>query len=148
MSRPLLTFALLLALASGDALAQRVYWEPGAGSLAYNQVSQLQLVFENCQPDGDPKIPSVNGLEMQYTGSGSTFSMENMNVTRRAMLNYAVRPTKRPEASIPAFDVETDKGTKHVAAATFAIGNATVGQSAIPLEMTVIAKLTPADDAF
>ncbi|MGA2445952.1 MAG: BatD family protein [Opitutaceae bacterium] len=148
MSRPLLTFALLLALASGDALAQRVYWEPGAGSLAYNQVSQLQLVFENCQPDGDPKIPSVNGLEMQYTGNGSTFSMENMNVTRRAMLNYAVRPTKRPEASIPAFDVETDKGTKHVAAATFAIGNATVGQSAIPLEMAVIAKLTPADGAF
>ena len=148
MFRPLLTFSLLLALVPGAALAQRVYWEPGAGSLAYNQVSPLQLVFENCQPEGDPKLPSVGGLEMQYTGSSSTFSMENMNVTRRASLAYAVRPTKRPEVSIPAFDVETDKGTKRVAVATFAIGNATVGQSAVPLETAVITKLTPAGGAF
>ena len=148
MFRPLSTLSLLLALVPGAALAQRVSWEPGAGSLAYNQVSQLQLVFENCQPDGDPKIPSVDGLEMQYTGTSSTFSMENMNVTRRASLAYAVRPTKRPEVSIPAFDVETDKGTQHVAAATFAIGNATVGQSAIPLETAVVTKLTPAGGAF
>ena len=71
-----------------------------------------------------------------------------MKVTRRASLAYAVRPTRRPEVSIPAFDVETDKGTQHVAAATFAIGNATVGQSAIPLETAVITKLTPAGGAF
>jgi tetratricopeptide (TPR) repeat protein len=148
MFRPLLTLSLLLALVPGTALAQRVSWEPGAGSLAYNQVSQLQLVFENCQPEGDPKIPSVDGLEMQYTGTSSTFSMENMKVTRRASLAYAVRPTRRPEVSIPAFDVETDKGTQHVAAATFAIGNATVGQSAIPLETAVVTMLTPADGAF
>jgi tetratricopeptide (TPR) repeat protein len=148
MFRPLRTLSLLLALVPGAALAQRVYWEPGAGSLAYNQVSQLQLVFENCQPEGDPKLPSVGGLEMQYTGTSSTFSMVNMNVTRRASLAYAVRPTTRPEVSIPAFDVETDKGTKRVAAATFAIGNATVGQSAIPLETAVITKLTPAGGAF
>jgi hypothetical protein len=148
MFRPLLTLSLLLALVPGAALAQRVYWEPGAGSLAYNQASPLQLVFENCQPEGDPKIPSVDGLEMQYTGSGSTISMENLSVTRHAMLNYAVRPTKRPEVTIPAFDVETNKGTKHVAAATFAIGNATVGQSAIPLETAVVAHLAPADGEF
>ena len=148
MFRPLLTLSLLLALVPGTALAQRVYWEPGAGSLAYNQASPLQLVFENCQPDGDPKLPSVDGLEMQYTGSSSTFSMENLNVTRHAMLNYAVRPTKRPEVSIPAFDVETNKGTKHVTAATFAIGNATVGQSAIPLETAVVAHLAPVGGEF
>ncbi|MDD2764452.1 MAG: BatD family protein [Opitutaceae bacterium] len=143
-----LTLMLLLALAPGAALAQRVYWEPNAGSLAYNQVSQLQLVFENCQPDGDPPIPSVGGLEMQYTGSGSTFSMENLHVTRRVMLNYAVRPTRRPEVRVPAFDVATDKGTQHVAAATFAIGNATVGQTAIPLETAAGARLAPAGGAF
>ncbi|MFA5056633.1 MAG: BatD family protein [Opitutaceae bacterium] len=146
MFRLILTF--LLALAPGAALAQRVYWEPGAGSLAYNQVTQLQLVFENCQPDGDPQIPAVGGLEMQSTGSASTFSMENLHVTRRVMLNYAVRPTKRPEVSIPAFDVATDQGTQHVAAATFAIGNATVGQTAIRLETAAGARLTPAGGAF
>ncbi|HUL53550.1 MAG TPA: BatD family protein [Opitutaceae bacterium] len=149
MRRPLLLPLLLaLALPPGAALAQRVYWEPGAGSLAFNQASPLQLVFENCEPDGDPQIPSVDGLELQFTGSGSTFSMENMSITRRHILNFAARPTKRPEVRIPAFAVATDKGTKPVAAATFAIGNATVGQSTVPLETAVRARLTPADGAF
>ena len=147
-SRFFLLLALLTVLFAGTALAERVYWEPGAGSLAYGQPSQLQLIFENCEPEGDPQLPAVDGLEMQFTGSGSTFSMENMNVTRRRLLSFAARPTKRPEVHIPSFTVETNKGTQRVAAATFAIGNATVGKTAIPLETAVTASLTPATGAF
>ena len=148
MFRLIPSILFLLALSFGAAAAQRVYWEPNAGSLAYNQASPLQLVFENCEPDGDPKLPSVEGLELQFTGSGSTFAMENMSVTRKHVFNFDARPTKRPEVRIPAFDVETDKGAQHVAAATFAIGNATVGQTSIPLETAAKASLTPADGAF
>jgi tetratricopeptide (TPR) repeat protein len=148
MFRSTVTLSLALALAAGTAQAQRVYWEPGAGSLAFNQVSQLQLVFENCEPDGDPKLPAVDGLEMQFTGTASSFSMENMNVTRKQILSFAVRPTKRPEVRIPAFAVATDKGAQHVAAATYAIGNATVGQTVIPLETAVQTRIAPADGAF
>jgi len=148
MPRRFLTLPLLLALTLGLARAQRVYWEPGAGSLAFNQVSQLQLVFENCTPDSDPKPPAVDGLEMQFTGTASSFSMENMNVTRKQIYSFAVRPTKRPEVRIPAFDVATDKGTQRVAAAVYAIGNATVGQSAVPLEQVVKTRITPASGEF
>ena len=74
--------------------------------------------------------------------------MENMSVTRKHILNFDARPTKRPEVRIPAFDIETDKGAQHVAAATFAVGNATVGQTAIPLETAAKAGLTPAEGEF
>jgi len=148
MPRRLLLLPLLLTLLLGTARAQRVYWEPGAGSLAFNQVSQLQLVFENCTPDSDPKPPAIDGLEMQFTGTASSFSMENMNVTRKQIYSFAVRPTKRPEVRIPAFDVATDKGTQRVAAAAYAIGNATVGQSAVPLEQVVKTRITPAGGEF
>ena len=143
-----LTLVFLALLARAPALAQRVYWEPGSGSLAFEQASQLQLVFENCAPQGTPQLPAVDGLELEYAGSGSSFAMENMRVTRKALLTFVARPTKRPQVTIPAFDVETDKGQAHVAAATFAIGSATVGQSAIPLETAAQARLTPADGAF
>ena len=148
LSRSTLLLSLLLALTAAVAFAERVYWEPGAGSLAFNQVSPLQLVFENCAPEGDPKLPAVTGLELQSTGTSSTFAMENMSVTRRQIFNFAARPTRRPEVRIPAFDVETDKGTQHVAAVTFAIGNATVGQSAIPLETAAVARLSPTEGSY
>ena len=145
-----LTIALLLltTLSLATARAQRVYWEPGAGSLAFEQASQLQLVFENCAPPGTPQLPEVDGLDLQYAGSGSSFAMENMRVTRKSLLTYVVRPSRRPEVRIPAFDVETDKGPQHVAAVTFAIGNATVAGSAIPLDTAAQARLTPTDGAF
>ena len=139
---------IVLTLSCATASAQRVYWEPNAGSLAFEQASPLQLVFENCEPTGDPKLPSVDGLELAYTGSSSAFSMINMSVTRKHMLGFDARPTKRPEVRIPAFDVATDKGAQHVAAATFAVGNATVGQTAIPLETAATSRLTPADGEF
>jgi BatD DUF11 like domain len=139
---------MLLMLPCAIAAESRVYWEPNAGSLAYGQASPLQLVFENCEPDGDPKLPSVDGLELQFTGSASSFAMENMSVTRKHLFNLDARPTKRPEVRIPAFDIETDKGVRHVAAATFAVGNATIGRTAIPLETAASASLAPAEGEF
>ena len=130
------------------ASAQRIYWEPNAGSLAFEQISPLQLVFENCAPKGDPALPALDGLELQFTISEQNVEMVNRRVTRRNIFNFDARPTKRPEVSIPAFDVETDKGTMHVEPATFAVGNATIGRTAVPLETAASARLAPADGAF
>ncbi len=144
-----LRFSLILwALSCAVASAQRVSWEPNAGSLAFEQDSPLQLVFENCEPEGAPKLPAVNGLELHPAGTSSTFSMVNMSVSRKHFFNFEARPTKRPEVQIPAFDIETDKGTQHVAAATFAVGNATVGRTTIPLETAATSRLEPASGAF
>ncbi|HTX65668.1 MAG TPA: BatD family protein [Opitutaceae bacterium] len=149
MLRRLLLLPVLLAAAAGPARAQRVYWEPGAGSLAFNQASQLQLVFENCTPENEPpKPPAVDGLELQFAGTGSSFSMENMNVTRKQIYTFMVRPTKRPEVRIPAFEIATDKGPQKVDAAVYAIGNATVGQTAVPLESAAKTRLTPVSGEF
>jgi len=138
----------LLMLSCAVASPQRVYWEPNAGSLAYEQASPLQLVFENCEPEGDPKLPSLDGLELLFTGTGSSIVMENLSMTRKHVRNFDARPTKRSAVHIPAFDVETDKGVQHVTAATFAVGNATVGQTSIPFETAAKGSLTPADGEF
>jgi tetratricopeptide (TPR) repeat protein len=148
MSHCIRSSLVFWTLSCAVASAQRVYWEPNAGSLAFEQTSTLQLVFENCAPEGDPKLPSLDGLDLQFTISESSFAMVNMSVTRKRILNFDARPTKRPEVRIPAFDVATDKGAQHVEAATFAIGNATVGRTAIPLETAASARLTPAEGAF
>src|SRR6478735_5515898 len=55
---------ILLAIAPLSALAQSVRWDPPGGSLGFNQVGQLALVFEDCEPDGEPKLPSVDGLQV------------------------------------------------------------------------------------
>ena len=148
MSRFILSSLFLLTLSCAASPAQRVYWEPNAGSLAFEQASPLQLVFENCAPDGDPKLPPLDGLELVSTGSESSYAMVNMSVTRKRIFNFDARPTRRPEVRIPAFDVPTDKGVQHVAAATFAIGNATVGHTAIPLETAAKCSLEPAAGEF
>src|SRR5664280_827675 len=43
---------------------------------------------------------------------------------------------------------DSNKGVQHVAAATFAVGNVTVGQTSIPLETAAKASLTPAGGEF
>jgi tetratricopeptide (TPR) repeat protein len=139
---------VLLLLSCAVASAQRVYWEPNAGSLAFGQASPLQLVFENCEPDGDLKLPAPDGLELQFTGTSSNFVMENMNMTRKNIRNFDARPTRRSAVRIPEFDIETNKGVQHVAAAAFAVGNATVGRTDIPFETAAKGSLAPADGEF
>lgn len=140
---PLLFFAsLLLALIAGTTLrAQTVRWEPGAGQLGYNQVSELALVFEECEPDGTPQLPQVDGLVFGRPSQSSETSMVNFKVSRRFTLSYPVRPSKRSTLTIPAFTVQTDQGALRVAAATYSVGDATVGSSGLSVSDISSAKL-------
>ncbi len=128
--------------------AQSVRWEPPGGQLGFNQVSDLALVFENCEPDGDPALPRVDGLQFGRPSQSSEMNMVNMSITRRFSLVYPVRPAKRASLAIPAFEVKTDKGTMTVKAATFTVGDATVGNSGLAVNDVANAKITPLKDTF
>ncbi len=145
-----LALLLLLGLALGQTLgrAQTVRWEPPGGQLGFNQVSDLALVFTDCEPDGDPALPKIDGLQLGRPSQSSEMNMVNMTVTRRFSLVFPVRPGKRSTISIPAFEVKTDKGAITVKAATFTVGDATVGNSGLSVNDVAVAKVTATKDSF
>jgi len=146
---PLFSFAsLLLALIAGTTLrAQSVRWEPASGQLGFNQVNELSLVFQDCEPDGTPQLPQVDGLVFGGPPSSSqnrSFSMINGKVenTVTFTLTYPVRPAKRSNLTIPPFSVQTDKGTLRVASVSFSVGDATVGGSGLSMSDISSARLS------
>ncbi len=140
----------LIFLGAGAAFAQSVHWDPPGGQLGFNQVSQLSLVFENCEPDGNVGLPRVDGLQFGNNPSRSTnVEMENFtNIKRTYTLGFPVRPTQRNNISIPAFDVKTDKGSIRVPGASFTVGEATVGNTGIAIDDVASAKLTVPQESF
>lgn len=128
--------ALLVALALLPlaAFAQSVRWEPASGQLGFNQVTPLALVFEDCEPEEEPNLPRIDGLNFvgQPSRSSET-SMVNFKTTRRFSLIYPTRPTTRNPLTIPEFTVKTDKGALRVAAARFTVGDAPVGNSGLSI---------------
>lgn len=120
------TTLIFFALAA-SLLGQTARWEPSGGSLAFGQTSQLQLVFDGCAPKGQPSLPAADGLSLQYAGKSSSTSIVNGTVSRSETLAYAVRPTRKTGVSIPEFSIDTDKGRITVPAASYSVGEATVG---------------------
>jgi len=147
--RLLLCLPLILAVTLS---AQSVRWEPAGGTLAMNQVSDLTLIFDQCEPKGDVTLPTVDGLD---TGSPSrseqnSFSIINGNASRTltVSLTYQIRPTTKQTITIPSFEVATTKGKVRVPSATFDIGEATVGQSNLSLDAVALSKFTTPDEVW
>ena len=144
-----LSFLVLLAaafFASTHAHAQTVRWSPGAGTLAFNQLSELSLVFEDCEPSGTVTPPAVPTLTFSppNRSESTSFTVINGKATRSRTITYTyrVRPTDRTPVTIPAFQIDTDKGRQPVASASFQIGDATVGQSGLSLENIAKSRFT------
>ncbi len=136
--------ALLLALgAMTSAFAQTARWQPDRGTLGLGQASEIQLVFENCSPSGTPNVPRVNGVSLELAGQSQSTEIINFNVTRRVLLTYVARPTQRGSVDIPPFDIPTDKGNIRVPAASFTVGDATLGNSGATLDSVIQARLNP-----
>jgi tetratricopeptide (TPR) repeat protein len=147
-SKFILVLFLLLVLAE-RILAQTVRWEPPGGQLGYNQVSELALVFENCEPELDKlKLPSVEGLTFGRPSQNSETSIVNWKANRRYSLVYPVRPGKRAPISIPEFEVATDKGDLPVKAASFTVGDAPVGGTGPALDDISSTKLILPKNTF
>ena len=155
---PLLRFALIFALAlfAPLARAQSVRWEPGAGTLARDQVSQLSLVFEDAEPKQPPQPPAVPGLSFDSNPGRSEQNSFNLSFgskstsQRTIIYTYRVRASgSGTEVRIPAFSIETDAGKLTVPAAGFTLAAATVGQSGIPVDQIASIRLeTPASSVW
>jgi hypothetical protein len=116
--------------------AQTVRWEPSDAGLPNTVV----LVFENCEPDGQPDLPNIPGVTFTSMGrsesSQSTFGPGGFNTVRTIALSYMVRGRQNTPVQIPAFTVKTNKGPQRVEAF-----NATT--PAAPLESVASARLLP-----
>jgi tetratricopeptide (TPR) repeat protein len=106
-----LFFLPFLALA---ARAQSVHWEGSPDDPA-----EVQLVFEDCAPDGDPQLPVMAETSLTLTGNSTQTSIMNGSFSRSTILTYSAR-ARRAGATlqIPAFTVQTNKGPKPVASYT------------------------------
>ncbi|MBI4622659.1 MAG: BatD family protein [Verrucomicrobia bacterium] len=124
-----LLFALLFAVATR---AQSVRWEAGESGIA----SQVQLVFENCAPDGQPDLPPLPGATLTFQGQSESVNIVNFQMTRTVTLSYLVRSRQNTPVQIPAFTVKTSKGLIRVPAFNAAAPAAT-------LESIASSKLTP-----
>ncbi len=139
--RGVLLALIIAAISPLAALAQSVRWDPPGGQLGFNQVSQLALIFEDCEPDGDPRIPTVDGLQFGRPSQSSQTSIVNFKMSRTFSFVFPVRPAKRSSLTIPAFEIKTDKGAIKVPAASFTVGDATVGSSGLAVNDIASAKL-------
>ena len=102
---------LVLCLVLPMVRAQSVRWQASdSGS------SAIQLVFEDCAPDGAPELPSVPGLTFSKVGETSSTNIVNFDVHRSVILTYLVRSRQNAAVQIPAFSVKTNKGVQRVAA--------------------------------
>lgn len=103
---PLFAF-LSVALATR---AQSVRWEPSESGVS----SAINLVFENCEPEGQPAIPAIPGVTLTLTGSSTSTNIVNFRMTHSVVLSYFVRGPQNPPIQIPAFTVKTNKGALRV----------------------------------
>ena len=106
--------ALAVCFWTAVALGQSVNWN-NPGPVAPNSVAQLELVFTDCQPQGNVGLPQVNGLQfLGQPGRATSFSMINFQTSSSTTLSYSVQVNQSGRIQIPAFDVQTDKGKKTV----------------------------------
>lgn len=139
MSRLRLLFLFLgAALLAG---AQSVRWEPPGGTLSFNQTSELQLVFENCEAKGEPAVPAVPGLQLQSVGTARNMSIVNGRMSQSVVITFHARATQQGSVTIPSFSVATNKGRIEVPSASYGVGEATVGQGNISLDSVANSKI-------
>lgn len=104
-------FLATLALALAPlARAQVVRWEFHESG----QPGVLNLVFENCQPQGDPVLPAVSGVTFQPVSSGTNMQFGTGGSFRFHTITYVYRPAT--PITIPEFTVNTNRGPLRVAA--------------------------------
>lgn len=131
--RRLLWTLLAFAAATLGLPAQSVRWEAGDSGLG----NSLLLIFENCEPEGQPALPAIPGVTFAPAGRSESTNIVNFSVSRTIALSYVVRAPQNPPLQIPAFGVRTSKGDLQVAAFN-------VAAPAAPLDSLARARLLPA----
>lgn len=131
-----ISLCFILGAISAVARAQSVRWEPADGGVP----NAVMLLFENCEPDGQPDLPTIPNVTFTSLGrsesSQSTFGAGGFTTIRTVALTYVVRGRQNSPVQIPAFTVKTNKGPMRVPAFNAAA-------PAAPLESVASGKLTP-----
>ena len=118
--------SIILFLLPAVLFAQSVRWDPPGGTLPVGEATGLQLIFDGCEPKGNPNPPRVPGLTLQLNGQSSNISIINGSYSHTVTCNFAALLSQKQAVDIPAFDVETSKGTITVKATHFDPVGATV----------------------
>ncbi len=138
-------FALLVPL---NSWAQQVYWTPSSGSLQQGKSNRLQLHFEGCEPDGDVALPSQTGADFTLVGRTSSMNMSGARVVQKMILEYQVSPNQQGTLTIPAFNVNTNRGVLPVAEVQFEVTEATVGNTGMKPEDIFKSELSVLEDSI
>lgn len=110
-----LSLVFLAGLALATAHAQTVHWENSESG----DPAELQLVFRDCAPDGDIRLPATPGVTLAQVGTSSQTSIVNFSISRSVVVTYNARAQKPGSAvRIPEFTVQTNRGPVKVAAFT------------------------------
>ena len=130
--RRFLAFLFLSSLSLTAARAQTVHWEGADDS------SDVQLIFEGCKPDGDPRLPPTPDTTLTLAGTSSQISIGfGSGSSSTTTLTYTTRARRAGVTlQIPAFTVATNRGPQKVAAFTG-------GAPRVISESTVNARLMP-----
>jgi BatD DUF11 like domain len=126
MRKKIHSLIFLLLVTPALLRSQSVHWDPPGGTLAVGEATGLQLVFDDCEPKGNPNPPRVSGLTLQLNGQSSNISIINGSYSHTVTCNFAALLAQKQAVDIPAFSVETSKGTLTVKAAHFDPVGATV----------------------
>ena len=135
LSRPFLVFFAATSLVS-SAIAQSVHWQTSESG----DPTELQLIFQDCAPEGDPQLPRIDGTTLTLAGSASQTTMNNFNFSRSTILTYRARSQRSGAIQIPAFTVQTPKGAITVPAFT---GGATRTAS----DVNILSRLEPGSNS-
>jgi hypothetical protein len=101
-------FFLCALFASAAARAQTVHWENGDSATG----NLVQLVFEDCQPDGEPELPATPGVTLRRVGESNSFTANFGGPSvQSVILTYVVQARRGGSIQIPAFTVKTNKGS-------------------------------------
>lgn len=128
---PVAALALLAVGLGSTARAQSVRWEADPGA-----PNSVQLVFRDCEPDGNPLLPNLSGATLTFLGQSSNMSIVNFEMSRTVTFSYLVRARQSTPVQIPSFQVRTSKGT--LTAPAF-----TVAQPGASLDSVASSKLMP-----
>ncbi|MDQ8182480.1 BatD family protein [Pelagicoccus sp. SDUM812005] len=127
-------FKLLLSLLAASSCvsiiwAQSVYWSPSSGTLQQGKANSIDLFFDSCQPDGEPEIPQLNGMELRFRGQSSSTNIINGRRSSKVILNYQAIPLRLGTVTLPSIRVQTSEGEMQVPPARFEVVEATVGNT-------------------
>ena len=106
-----LLLGLMLVLCQ-TALAQGLKVSIDRERVAVGESATLQLIFENCQPEGDPTVPAIPNVTIQPVGTTTSINIVNGQRTAQLIYSYTVTPQREGDFTLATFTCQV-QGRKY-----------------------------------